>query len=102
MRIFMQANCGLINSSNLCECSRQIPYAIKTGLVNTKNPVFTSHPRRYNPPSSILEGLEEVSELQRVAVLFRRLPEYSAPESFVESVRQLVESESFKIFHVEK
>jgi RNA polymerase sigma factor (sigma-70 family) len=102
MRGFMQANCGLINSSNPCECSRQIPYAIKTGLVNHKNPMFTGHPRRDNPPPSILEGLEEMSELQRVAVLFRRHPEYSAPDSFVESVRQIVESENFKLFQVEK
>ena len=102
MRGFMQANCGLINSSNPCECSRQIPYAIKTGLVNAKDPLFTGHPRRDNPLPSILEGLEEMSELQRVAVLFRRHPEYSAPDSFVESVQQLIESENFKLFQVEK
>jgi RNA polymerase sigma factor (sigma-70 family) len=102
MRGFMQANCGLINSSNPCECGNQIPYAIKSGLVNYKNPMFTGHPRRDNPLPSILEGLEEMSELQRVAVLFRRHPEYSAPDSFVESVQQLIESENFKLFQVER
>lgn len=102
LRGFMQANCGLIDPSNPCECSRQIPYSIKTGLVNSENPMFTGHPRRDNPLASISEGLEEVSQLQRVAVLFRRHPEYAAPDSFVAGVRQLIESKDFKLFQIEK
>jgi RNA polymerase sigma factor (sigma-70 family) len=100
MRGFMQANCGLINASNPCACSRQLPYAIKTGFVNIKSPLFTGHPRRDGSSPSILEGLEEVSELQKVAALYRRLPEYS--DSFVQNVRQLIESDDFKLFQVQK
>ncbi|MBI4961971.1 MAG: RNA polymerase sigma factor [Desulfomonile tiedjei] len=100
LRDFMQANCGLIKESNPCRCERQIPYAVKAGFLNPKKPLFAAHPRRNNHHRSILEGLEEIAELQRVAVLFRRHPEYSAPDSFVESVRRLIDSEHFKILQV--
>jgi hypothetical protein len=36
--------------------------------------------------------MQEFDELRRVAVLFRSHPDYAAPESFVESLRKLVES----------
>jgi hypothetical protein len=64
--------------------------------------MFSGHPRRDTPPPSILEGLEEVSELQRVAVLYRGLPEYSAPDSFVQNVRRLIESDDFKLLQAKK
>jgi hypothetical protein len=36
--------------------------------------------------------MQELDELRRVAALFRNHPDYAAPESFVESIKKLVES----------
>ena len=102
LRDFMQTNCGLVKRSNPCRCDLQIPYATKTGVVNREKLLFAGHPRRDDRLSSILEGLEEATELQRVAVLFRRHPDYSAPDCFVQSVRKLIESKDFKLLTVEK
>lgn len=102
LRNFMQTNCGLVKQSNPCRCDLQIPHATKTGVVNRQKLLFASHPRRDDPLPSILEGLEEATELQRVAVLFRRHPDYSAPDCFVQSVRKLIESKDFKLLTVDK
>jgi hypothetical protein len=47
---------------------------------------------------SVNSRLQELDEVKRLAVLFRSHPDYAAPETFVESVRTLVDSGRFEIF----
>ena len=78
LRDFMQRNCGLVDSSNPCHCARQVLYAVKTRRIDAARSPFARHPSRDQTRSVTQEQLEEMNEIQRVAVLFRSLPEYAA------------------------
>ena len=92
LRSFMASNCGLIDSSNPCQCARQVAYAVDTRRIDAARLPFSRHPRRDHARSVTQDQLEEISELQRVAALFRSLPEYAAPVKFADGLRELIES----------
>jgi hypothetical protein len=46
-----------------------------------------------------MERLQEFDELERVAVLFRNHPDYCAPDSFVDNLRDLIFSGQFELFN---
>ena len=92
---FLVKNCGLVNPSNACTCTRQLPYSLKTGLVNPRRLLFATHPRSSRQDSGMPEGLGESDEFQRVKALLRD-PEYAAPHVFVERMRALIDSGSIR------
>jgi RNA polymerase sigma factor (sigma-70 family) len=90
---FMTKKCSLVNPENPCTCSKLLPYEIKTKLLDPENLRFVNHrayPRRNGTADS---RLQELGELKRIAVLFRSHPDYAAPETFVESIKELLESQ---------
>lgn len=90
LRDFVRTHCGCVDSSNPCNCSQQLPYSIKTGLVNPQRLLFAGHPRRDTCGGSVAAVLDEVNEVKRVAELFRG-PDYTAPDTFVEGVRRTLD-----------
>ena len=92
LRDFMHRNCGRVDSSNPCHCARQVSYAVKTRRIDAARLPFARHPCRDQTRSVTQEQLEEMNEIQRVAVLFRSLPEYAAPGKFAAGLRELIES----------
>ena len=97
LRGFMQEHCGLVKSSTPCTCKKQIAYAIRTGLANPQKLLFAKHPRHDNRGSSMEAILNQLDELERAAGLFRQLPDYEAPDMFVETVRRVVEPRNTKL-----
>ncbi len=92
LRDFMQERCGLVDSSNPCQCARQVSYAINTRRIDHVRLPFARHARLDRAGSVTQEQLAELSEIQRVAVLFRSLPEYAAPDKFADGLKDLIES----------
>ncbi len=92
LRNFMQKRCGLVDSSNPCQCARQVSYAVNTKRIDSVRLPFSRHPRLDRTQSISQEQLAEMNELQRVAVLFRSLPQYAAPERFANDLKELIES----------
>jgi RNA polymerase sigma factor (sigma-70 family) len=97
IRNFMRKKCGLVNPANPCHCALQVTHAIKTGLVDPHRLLFAEHPCHGRSDVGILNRLQEMDELRRVAALFRSHPDYAAPEAFVEGVKELVDSDKFKL-----
>ncbi len=93
LRDFMHRNCGLVNSSNPCQCARQVTYAVNTRLIDSVRLPFSQHRRLDSSLSVTQEQLAEMKEIQRVAVLFRSLPQYAAPDRFANGLKELIESE---------
>lgn len=89
---FMTRKCSLINPNNPCACAKLIPYEIKIKMLDPENLRFVNLRCHARKTESAVARLQELDELRRVAVLFRSHPEYAAPESFVESIKHLVES----------
>ncbi|MEW6665437.1 MAG: RNA polymerase sigma factor [Thermodesulfobacteriota bacterium] len=89
---FMTRKCSLVHPDNPCACSRLIPHEIRIKMLDPKNLRFANHRCHARASGSAADRLQELDGLRRVAVLFRSHPDYAAPETFVASIRRLVES----------
>jgi len=94
---FMTKKCGLVNPGNPCSCAKLMPYEIKIKLLDPKTLRFANHRCYARGNVSTDSRLQELGELKRISVLFRSHPDYAAPETFVESLKKLVESRRLEI-----
>src|SRR5262249_20125464 len=78
---FVKQRCGLVDGRNPCRCSLQVPYAVRQGMLDPEKLRFSAHPTR--TPA----GLEEIEGLLDAAALFRRHPDYAAPDTLVEALQ---------------
>jgi hypothetical protein len=79
--------------------ARLLPHEIKIKLLDPENLRFANHhcyARGKDPAES---RLQELGELERIAVLFRSHPDYAAPDVFVESIKKLVDSQKLGILN---
>lgn len=93
---FLANNCGLFNPANKCHCAKILAYDIDAKRIDPENLLFATHPCRDQQNGKVSDNLEELDELRRVAALFRGHPDYSAPETFVDTVKRLVHSGRFQ------
>lgn len=96
---FMTKKCSLVNPENPCACARLIPHEIKIKMLDPHNLRFANHRCHERKTDVAVARMQEFDELRRVAALFRSHPDYAAPESFVESLRKLVESGRLEMFN---
>jgi RNA polymerase sigma factor (sigma-70 family) len=88
---FMQRRCGLVNESAACRCASQTAAkraarakgAAPIGLVVTRLEL-----------DSAADGLRELVAMGDAAAVMRGAPEYAAPHSLLEGIRQVVASSS--------
>jgi len=98
IQTFMLKNCGLVNPENRCHCDRVAPLAIQTNVIDANNLLFAGHRCHAKGGVASLEHLQELDSLQRVAALFRNHPAYAAPETFLESLKELIHSGQVRFF----
>lgn len=89
VRSFVQANCGLVNTDAACRCRRRIETAVRLGRIDPDNLQFVSLPTA--------EGVAEMTALFDTASLMRSHPDYLAPEHLRQQVRNLVNSERYRL-----
>ena len=89
---FMNKKCGLVNSDNPCRCSRYIERAIKDGMDNPDKMMFANRPCKKKKDVVTLEQLQEMKDLHRAVTVFRSHPDYTAPEKFVDGIKELLDS----------
>ena len=97
IRDFMTRKCSLMNPENPCSCARMIPHEIRIKMLDPEHLRFANHRCHARGSDLAAVRLHELDELRRVAVLFRSHPDYAAPDTFVESIRRLVESGRLEI-----
>ena len=97
LRDFMDKKCGLFNPNASCRCERQIVYEITSGRVNPNRLVFSGDIRNAQDEDSLFDYLQEIDELQRLAVLFRSHHEHTLEENFTRNVRNLINSNTWKV-----
>jgi RNA polymerase sigma factor (sigma-70 family) len=98
IQAFMLMNCGLVKQENPCHCDRMAPLAIETNAVDPKNLLFAGHRSHSKDDVVSMEHLRELDSLQRVSALFRNHPDYAAPETFLESLKELINSGQTRFF----
>jgi len=91
----MGRNYDLIKSSNSYRCERIATHGIKTGQIDRNNLVFASHPTIIQANTGLGDRLKEMDELKKIAVLFKRDPDFCAPEGMGEESKQLLQSGAY-------
>jgi len=94
---FLTKNCALINADNPCHCERQVVSQLDTGRFDDKHMVFARHPCRIRHEESALNRIREMDELNQIAVLYKRYPDFRAPAVFIENLRGLVRSKKYEL-----
>ncbi|OGI69123.1 MAG: hypothetical protein A2W18_06190 [Candidatus Muproteobacteria bacterium RBG_16_60_9] len=91
LEAFMGAHCGLINADVPCSCARQ---AQALRRARNGKPIPIKFARGGDPAvaDEIQQARVEISRLQRVALVFRASPEWSAPDGLVGRIRELLKS----------
>ena len=95
---WMQRRCGLVDPSNLCRCLRQVPVAHAAGVARLDSLQFASHRERAQKQPRTLPLLSEAGELERAADVLKAHPDYAAPNSIVEGIRELIDSGRYRMF----
>jgi len=68
---FMLGNCGLINPSNPCRCSKRVKTAQELGRVDAKNLIFSTSQQRAQMFPEVLVEIRKLEESKRAAALYR-------------------------------
>ena len=98
IQAFMLTNCGLVRPDNPCHCDRAAPYAVETHAIDPENLLFARHQCHSKDDVVSKEYLRELDSLQRISALFRNHPDYAAPETFLESLKELINSGQSRFF----
>lgn len=87
---FMSENCSYLNADNRCSCERAALLAVRSGAIDPKNLVYCRHARRAREKELPRDYLEQLDSLQRLAAVFKSHPDYVAPNTCVETLREMI------------
>ncbi len=94
---FLRRNCALINPDNPCTCERYALSQHYPEQVAEKDLVFARHPCRLKPERGIVQRIQEMDELSRIAALYKQYPDLQAPATLIENIRDLVHSNKYEL-----
>jgi len=94
---FMEKHCGLIDSSNPCTCEKQIINHAPEDIKQTPKRQFSIYPCRGRHDPELRNRLREMDKLTRVAFVFRNHPDYTAPDTLVENLKNMISSDQYEL-----
>jgi RNA polymerase sigma factor, sigma-70 family len=97
MQDFLARNCALINPNNPCKCERFVDSFLDDRKTDDKRLVFAKHPCRIRHEESTLNHIREMDELNRMAFLYKRYPDFQAPTVLIENIRDLLRSNKYEL-----
>jgi RNA polymerase sigma factor (sigma-70 family) len=90
---YMGKTCGLVSEEARCSCRRQIPVHLKYDFVKPERLLFLAQRTRVRgetSPRPSPEQIERFAHSEKVAETFRSQPDYAAPDSVVERIRDVI------------
>ena len=93
---FLRVWCGVFDTANPCRCQGQIDSAIERGLL-APDDLYLSKQRVRPTRAALDRAADEVTGLMHVAEVLRGPSSYLAPETLVESLRQLLDSKRLEL-----
>jgi RNA polymerase sigma factor (sigma-70 family) len=94
---FLMRNCALTNPDNPCTCERYLISQHYMERVEEKDLVFAKHPCRIRQEEGTVNRIKEMDELTQIATLYKRYPDFHAPSSFIQNIRDLVHSKKYEL-----
>jgi RNA polymerase sigma factor (sigma-70 family) len=98
MQDFLTRNCALINPDNPCTCECYLISQHYQERVAEKDLIFAKHPCRFRQEKGITHRIKEMDELTRIAALYKQYPDFQAPSTLIENIRNLVQSKKYELF----
>jgi len=96
---FLATHCGLFNESNACRCSGILAGHLTHGWIDPQQPIFTSKSSGEETENVALGAyMKELDELGRVSALYKSFPENKDAVDFTAMVKELVETEAYRVF----
>jgi RNA polymerase sigma factor (sigma-70 family) len=92
---FMLKNCGLVNATNPCRCLATCSGGMPFGTDGIGSTVRTK--RLEKSRTEAMMRLKELSEIERVTLMFRTYPEYTCPDAFATIIKDLIDSGNYRI-----
>lgn len=81
LKNFIENNCGLINKSSICQCSKRLDYALSIGRISKERLAFTEE--KYLPDQlNIKSFIEMMERYEDYSDIFAQNPHYVLPEEF--------------------
>lgn len=84
---FMAKRCGLFDPKLPCRCAKQAANGAKAGRLTHESAKLTALPQKPRPAPV---DPEAVSELEKVAAVFKSHPDYAGPESLITGLKTLL------------
>ncbi|MFH0786754.1 MAG: RNA polymerase sigma factor [Pseudomonadota bacterium] len=97
IQAFLMKNCALMNPDNPCTCERYLISQHYMERVEEKDLVFAKHPCRVRQEGGTLNRIKEMDELTQIATLYKRYPDFRAPSTLIENIRNLVQSNKYDL-----
>jgi RNA polymerase sigma factor (sigma-70 family) len=85
MEAFLKKNCGIADPANACRCTKLLPLAQSSGLVDPERLVMARLPTRETNRLHL-----EVRKVRTAAEIFRSMPKYRAPDDFAALLRAVL------------
>src|SRR5262249_14213583 len=82
---FMKQRCGVFSAKNPCRCSRQVPQAMRLGMLDPQRLQLVRHPVVEGSPEA---ALGDVLDVLDTAIIYRRQPHFAAPDGLVRALRE--------------
>lgn len=89
IRAFMRGHCGLIDPERPCRCARRVPGAVASGRVRPQALLFA---RQGTARPQVHRQVQEMTDLHRIASIYRSHPDYAVPQRVLDGIRQTLES----------
>ena len=85
---FLRESCGLFDPANACRCRRRVRYAIDSGRIDPRSPIFAIDREKAGGFPSVLAQIRRLEHDQRAAALYRSHPPLDAPSEFADWLRR--------------
>jgi RNA polymerase sigma factor (sigma-70 family) len=89
---FMQQRCGLVNDSAACRCAAQTAAKRAAQAKGHYAPALVVTPQELDLAA---QSLRELVAMSDAAAVMRGAPEYTAPDSLLQGIREVLSSSSF-------
>ncbi len=88
---FMKTRCGIFSKANPCRCSRQVPQALRLGMLDPARLHLARHPVTEDSPSG---ALDEVLDVLDAATIYRQQPRFAARDDLARVIRETIGARS--------
>lgn len=99
LQSFLFKNCSLIKQNNLCKCGYHVSAQLHSCRFDNENILFAKLPGRLTDKMEPESLVDEMDELNQIGFLYKTNPAVNAPDKFVNTIKEIINSGKFTFFN---